>query len=104
MVKVLVPLLIIIGLVLYTARRFDRLYAIEERRRAGLPTTDLIKLTPWTFGSTWAFLTLPASMGIWACILLILGIDIQEEFFGWIWIWLLLQPVGVWAWKNLPHD
>jgi len=41
----------VIAVVLYLSRHFDRLYAIEERRRAGLPSTDLRKSSPAMCGS-----------------------------------------------------
>jgi hypothetical protein len=77
-------LLVIVAVVLLV-RSFDRLYAIEERRRAGLPWADLRDSNRVMIGCGWALIALFSSVGF----ALLIAEVLHTSF--------LLSTVGVWA-------
>lgn len=90
-------LVFLIGIVLFLARRFDRLYAIEERRRAGLPWDDLVESRPAMLGCGWALIAWFSSLGFGFVVAELLGISFILSTFA---IWLAIFGLGVLAYRR----
>lgn len=94
-----------IALILFLARRFDRLFAIEERRQAGLPYTDLNKGNPRVLGCAWAVASLLISGALLHLFRGVLGIGVfmGSTRVGLAMIWIPLSSLGVVAYKLLSR-
>ena len=87
----------VIVTVLLLSRRFDRLYAIEERRRAGLPWDDLTRSSPVMLGCGWAFIAGLASLGIAFLVGELLRIGFLIPL---VLLWASIFALGLVAWRK----
>ena len=72
-----------IALLLYIVRRYDRRFAVEERRRDGLPYDDLMKQSRLSVGYALAFVSGVGALFLWG--LLHMALDVAVWAFIPLW-------------------
>lgn len=75
-----------IALLLYLARRFDHLFAVEERRRDGLPYDDLMKQGRFSVGYALVFISGIGALFFWG----LLHVALDVALWAFIPLWAAL--------------
>jgi len=94
---VLGALALLIAVILILTRAFDRLYAIEERRRRGQPWEDLRESSPVMLGCGWALIAFFSSLGFGFLLGELLGISFITTTFV---VWLAIFGLGIVAYRR----